>query len=80
MTDTEILAKLQNICEVVFDKYDGKITPSTSAKDISQWDSLANVQIMVMVEQEFRVKFSTDEIANLQDIGQIVEAIRAKRG
>ena len=80
MTDDEILVKLQNICGVIFDEYEERISPSTSAKDIPQWDSLANIQIMVTVEQEFGVKFSTEQIANIKDIGEIVAAIRATRG
>ena len=69
------LAKIAEILRDLFDEYEGEITPATSAADVEQWDSLANVQLMVMVEGEFGIRFSTSEIQNFQNVGDMIASV-----
>lgn len=69
------LAKIAEIIRDLFDEYEGEINSATSAADVEQWDSLANVQLMVMVEGEFGIRFSTSEIQNFQNVGDMIAAV-----
>ncbi len=62
----------------LFDDYDGPITRDTTARDIEQWDSLAHVQLLVMIEQGFGVRFASREIDGLKCIGDLVDTIDCK--
>ena len=78
MTDEELYPRLTECFRAIFDEYEGEIGPDTSAADIEQWDSLANVQLMVMIEQELGIRFDTEEIASLNNVGELAELVRTK--
>ncbi len=42
------------------------------------WDSLKNIQIMFALEDELGVEFSEDELAKLDSVSKIVDAVMAK--
>jgi acyl carrier protein len=50
-----------------------------SARDVAQWNSLLNVQFLVLVEKEFRVRFSSREVGQFRNIGELMAALQAKR-
>ena len=76
----DCLQKITEIMRDLFDEYDGPITPATSARDIEQWDSLAHVQLMVLVEKAFSVKFSSQELNSFKNIGDLMDGIKRKQG
>lgn len=80
MSDAEILAGLQDIVATLFDDYDGPVTAALTAADVEQWDSLANVQLMVLAEQTFKVRFTTAEIGGLKNLGELIALIARKQG
>jgi acyl carrier protein len=51
------------------------LNPETTAADIPGWDSVRHVELMVAVEAEFAIRFRTGEIANVPDLGSLVELI-----
>ncbi len=77
---TAIPAELEDIVRTLFDEYDGPVGPGLTAADVEQWDSLANVQMMVLAEQTFAVRFTTAEIAGLANLGEMAALIRQKQG
>jgi acyl carrier protein len=80
MTPDEILARIEPIMRDLFDEYSGPITASLTARDVEQWDSLANVQLVVMVEKAFGVKFAIGEITRLANLGAVVDLVAARIG
>jgi len=67
---------LTQIFRDVFDDDDIVIGPETVAEDILEWDSLSNIQLLVAIEKAFSgVKFNTGEVANLKNVGEMVEII-----
>lgn len=78
MNENDILAHLEDAVRTIFDEYDGAVTMQTSAADIEQWDSLSNVQFIVMVEQAVGIQFSTVEIAELDSLGDFATLIQSK--
>lgn len=75
----DTLSTITALMRDLFDEYEGPITPKTSARDIPQWDSLAHVQLIVLIEQTLGVRFRTSEIAGLSDLGEVISVIDAKK-
>jgi acyl carrier protein len=71
------LNRLNQVFQDVFDDDELKVTPQTSAKDIEGWDSLMHVTLVVNVEKAFKVKFSSSEVASLQNVGDLLNLIEA---
>lgn len=76
----EIKERLQEIFRDVFDEEDLEIKEEMSAKDIDDWDSLAQINLIVAIEKEFGVKFNLEEVSQLKNIGEMLEQIRIKLG
>ena len=77
MNKQEILEKLAPIFSETFEE-DIELTPNLSASDVENWDSLGNIRLFVAIEQKFSIQFSTGEIANLKNVGELVDAILSK--
>ena len=72
------LAKLSEVFQHVFDDDDLAISRETSARDVDEWDSLMHIDLVLNVEKEFGVRFSSSEVALLQYVGQLVDLIDSK--
>lgn len=73
MDKKEILDKLQPIFSTIFDGV--QISESTTVADIENWDSLANIKILMMVEKEFNINIDVSLIHHLTSVKQIIEVI-----
>lgn len=80
MMDTEILQRLGDIVGDVLGEDGITLSAQTTAKDVDGWDSVTNVQIMVAVEQAFKIRFRTGELAGLRNVGDFVSRIREHLG
>jgi acyl carrier protein len=72
------LERITKIVRDLFDEYDGPVTPMLSAGDVAQWNSLMNVQFLVLIEQAFGIRFSSREVGQLRNIGELMAALRQK--
>ena len=80
MERKEIFSKLNEIFIDVLDLDEVELTDETSANDIEEWDSLAHVQLMENIEQEFGVRISAKDMASWIDVGEMVDFIEKKTG
>lgn len=71
-----IFDKLNVIFNDVLDPEE-KITLSedTCTDDIEEWDSLAQVQLVVEIEKQFGIKFTAKEILLWDNIGDMLNSI-----
>jgi acyl carrier protein len=72
------MEKMTAIVRDLFDEYDGPVTRDLSARDVAQWDSLTNVQFVVLVERAFGIRFLTREVAQFKNIGQLLDMAAIK--
>lgn len=80
MTEEQIWQQLTAVFNDVFGDDEITIRPETTAEDIENWDSLSNVQLLVAIEQTFSgVKFNTGEVANFENVGQLVAVIERRQ-
>ena len=49
-----------------------------SRDELEGWDSLAHIEVVFMVEEEFDVRLSEAEIAAVRSLEDLVEVVRAK--
>lgn len=78
MDKAAIIAKIQDVMLDVLDLDDLKLTEDTTAKDVEGWDSLSHLRLIVAVEQDFGLKFTTGEIERFKNIGDMVSTIDSK--
>lgn len=78
MTKAEIHENVQEIFRDMFDEEDLVITDDTSAEDIEDWDSLAQVRLTVAIEKTFGIKFNFGELTALHNVGEMLELIGEK--
>ena len=74
MNQTEVIAKLQTIFDDIFlDPVE--LTPSLSAKDVPEWDSLMHISLIVAVEKAFSVRFRVGEVEITRNVGEFADLI-----
>lgn len=78
MNKNEILAKVQDVFQDILDNEDIELTFDTTADDVEEWDSLSHVQLVVAVEKEFGVKFTSKEIMSWSNVGEMIDCISNK--
>lgn len=76
--EAEIYATLEGIFRDVFMRDDLKLRPEMTAKDVAGWDSFKQIEIILAVEAEYRIKFNTRELDSLQAVGDLVRVIADK--
>lgn len=70
--------KLTDVFRTVFNMPDLILRDDLSARDVPSWDSFNHVNLIIAIELEFGVRFSTDEIASLQNVGDLKALLRQK--
>ncbi len=78
MTEPEVYTKVTAILREVFDRDDIEATPTLAADQVEGWDSFKQVEILIAVQEEFSVKFSSRELDSLKNVGDLVHIVVAK--
>jgi acyl carrier protein len=78
MDETEILARLTQIVRDTLDDDGVTLARSTEASDVDNWDSVAHVRIMIAVEESFGIRFETDELSDMPNVGALIDRVAAK--
>ena len=76
---SEIFEKLIPIFQDVFDDDILIVNEKTQADDIEEWDSLAHIRLIISIEKTFNLRFSTDEISNVANVGDMAKLISLKQ-
>jgi len=78
MEAREILSKLQPIFHDVLDDQSISVVRESSAETIEGWDSLAHINLVASVEQEFGLRFALGELQSLKNVGEMVDLMQVK--
>jgi len=70
-----MIAEIQGVFRDVFDDESIVISRETTAADVEQWDSLMHVTLMVHLERKFGVRFSSSEVSDLKNVGELVDLV-----
>jgi acyl carrier protein len=73
-----ILQQLTPIFRKVFEDDELVPTLEMTAEDVELWDSMRHVRMVLAVEKALGVRFTTDEIAGLENVGALVQLAQKK--
>ena len=74
-----IQSRLNGIFQAIFDDPSLQVTPETGPADIADWDSVAQMKLVLAMEEAFGVRLATEEVASLSNVGDFLKILR-KRG
>jgi acyl carrier protein len=72
--------RLQRIFREVLEDEALQLSPEHSQRNLPNWDSFAQVKLIIGLEEEFDVKFSIDEAAETKSVDGLLRLVRAKTG
>lgn len=72
--------KLQEIFRDVFDDETIEIEREMTADDIESWDSLTYFRLIMVIEKEFNIKFTTEKVSNMKTVGEMMDYIASNLG
>ena len=75
MDRADLLKKFALIVCDVLNKDDLVILEETQAPDVEGWDSMANITILAIFEDETGVRFDISEIESFKNVGDILDAV-----
>ena len=75
-----IFERLTAILADILDDDSVSLCATTVADTVDGWDSLANFRFMLAVETAFDVRFSAEDMASFQNVGDLAQCIAAKSG
>ena len=78
MTDAEIYAELNTVFRQVLEDDTIELTPTTTAEDVADWDSMNHIFIVVELEKRFGVKFHAAEMEELKNVGELAALVQQK--
>ena len=78
MERKEVFSKLNEIFEEILDLDSVELTDASNAEDYDEWDSLANIQLVMAIQKAFNIKFNSAEIMSWNNVGDMVDCIIAK--
>lgn len=78
MSREEVLKQVNEIFVDAFDQEDLVISFDTVSTDVEGWDSLMQMNLIEMIEDEFQMQFDMDEIVGMEDVGAMVDIIMSR--
>tara|TARA_B100001063_G_C16773132_1_gene563073 strand:- start:2085 stop:2348 length:264 start_codon:yes stop_codon:yes gene_type:complete len=73
-----ITEKINNIFRDVLENEEINIKYETTANDVDEWDSLSHILLVVAIEKNFQIEFTTKEIQDFKNVGEMCEGIMLK--
>jgi acyl carrier protein len=80
MDKAKVLEEINQVCQKVFRDTTLRVSESTAAKDVDNWDSISNLFLIDELEKTFNIKFELDDILNAQNIGDLADVILTRSG
>jgi len=72
--------RLREVFASVFDLEPEVISTEMSMRTFAGWDSLRQIQLVLALEDEFKVSFSEQEVAKLVSFSLFADALRKRAG
>jgi acyl carrier protein len=69
------LEDLLPIFKEVLENENIELSESTVAADIPEWDSLNHIYLVVAIEKQFKIKFTTHQIQSWQCVGDMLNEL-----
>ena len=70
--NSDQMARLTNVFRTLFNQDDLVLRDDMTAADVAGWDSFNHVNLVILIEEEFNVRFSTDEVSSMANVGDLI--------
>jgi acyl carrier protein len=74
----QIVSQAQVIFREVLDSPALVLTDELTAPKVKGWDSLNHVTLVMTLEEQFQVKFTTREVMGWRNVGQMLDCLQEK--
>jgi len=78
VTQQDLDTQFEAVFREIFDDETLTLRDDMSAKDIDGWDSLAQINLIVAIESEFGIRFKSNELTALANVGALKKAVSAR--
>jgi len=78
LSTAQIVNRLTGIFREVLDEDSLVLRDDLTADQVESWDSLNHIDLIVAVERNFKIRFTTAEITSLKNVGELVNLVQRK--
>ena len=78
MERSEVLKQMNAIFIDTLENETVILSEDTKATDIDEWDSLTHILLVVAMENNFNIRFTSSEIQEWINVGEIIDSILSK--
>jgi acyl carrier protein len=72
--------ELNQIIATCFQVDTDTITRDTTADQVPGWDSISHIRLVLEVEKAFKIRFRTQEIGKMRNVGDLADLVSEKTG
>ncbi len=73
-----LLPEVQDIFRDVLDQPNLVLTRESSTYTVEDWDSFAHLNIILAIENRFKIKFALGELQDLKNVGDLLDLTQSK--
>lgn len=74
----KVKERIEKVFKEVFDDDEFVLDLQLASNQMPEWDSMTHIQLILALEQEFNIKFNTQQIANMDSVEKIMLIIQEK--
>jgi acyl carrier protein len=74
------ILQLSAIFQEVFDDPTLYLSKETCSDDLPEWDSVAQVKLVLAIEEAFSIRLTSDELTSIHTVGDFIAAIARQKG
>jgi acyl carrier protein len=75
LMDEVLEKKIIEICSQAFEVNQKIVTKETSINDLQEWDSLAHLKLILMIESFFELNLDPIEIESINHVSDIIKLV-----
>ena len=73
--DKKIEQKVKEQLKEILELEDQELKLSDNFRDFDYWDSMANLSVIAMLDDEFNVHINAEDFKNINTVGELVEEV-----
>lgn len=74
----KMLSQLEPIFRDILDNSRLNLTRESNASNVAGWDSLAHINLISAIEQQFEISFTLGELQELKNVGEMIDLMERK--
>ena len=78
-SEADLLPEIASIIRDVLEQPQLALQPETKAASVRGWDSIAHVQIIMTIEEQFGLEFLVEEVTAFETLRQLAQLVARKK-